>query len=232
MRVFSQMPIVMTLTPYVDIEGWFSLAAMNSYMYSDWTSSKCIDAIDMRALVEERFGWTYAKANPFDFVRKIMFENRLPFRVKPKKFRCTAGCGRTRGNSHLISHRLTVYATCDECFNPDDSVDIVYADNAPDVHFNIMCDLLAESVKQQKSTDPINFLSSMKPFHIASIASRHYQEGKAVTRTKEYHDGGILVASVDAIRKRAREDVDECLIGLYTDWLENRIDKKFLQTKP
>jgi len=67
------------LAQYLSIEDLFALSTLNKRMYHDWPTLTCVDVVDMRRLVRERFGWDYKKTNPFMYVRKYMRMHRHPF---------------------------------------------------------------------------------------------------------------------------------------------------------
>jgi len=96
------------LAQYLSIEDLFALSILNKRMYHDWPTLTCVDVVDMRRLVRERFGWDYKKTNPFMYVRKYMRMHRHPFVPTKSTFRCTGGCGEKK--QHLANVYFSKYA--------------------------------------------------------------------------------------------------------------------------
>ena len=112
-------PIMMVLAPYLSTEDLFVLASLNRRMYTQWIHSPgCLDAIDLRRRVKERFGWTYGTKNPFVWVRRntlAVCSAEMAGRTTGK-FRCLGGCGKTRSIHRLINFHWVRYAMCFPCY--------------------------------------------------------------------------------------------------------------------
>ncbi len=237
LSVFAQKPICQALAVHLSIKDWFQLTGVCTYMRHAWITRDCVAAIDMRALVEQRFGWTYAKGNPFKFVRAHMLNARMPLEVggvAPKHFRCTGGCGKANvGKTRLMSRKLTKYAICDACFvgkggyNTTSDLRMHIADklapeyvswsNAAYVHLGEMTVILSSDIDQA-----VEFLSTLRKFRHSSITKRNYQwtnPKSLCLNAREYGFGPSVVKRAD-IERRAREEIVSFgLESMFAEWL-------------
>jgi hypothetical protein len=114
-----QPPILKALAPYLNARDVFALSGLNKSTYFVWTQDKerCINVLDLRRLVKERFNWTYTCKNPFIMIRTAMLTARMPINGATTRFLCTGGCGkRCSVIQDLMSGRFCLYATCQHCF--------------------------------------------------------------------------------------------------------------------
>jgi hypothetical protein len=221
LKIFRHKPILKALAPYLSIGDWFALTATCAYMYGKWVTSDTIDALNMRKLVYDRFGWTYKSKNPFHYVRMYMSDARLPFGMKPKNFRCTGGCGKVVGCTHLMSSRLTKYAICDSCFagafkpKKYGIIDALNANYVPykqatAAHWVSVTNELSFGTGGDAYDEANRFLYGQNDFLTKRITIRHYDWQKPDTpsfNAREYGFGPHVIARSD-IKKRALEDID------------------------
>ena len=110
-------PVLQVLAQYLSVEDIFVLSVLNRRMYNEWTTTRCIQAVDLRVLVQKRFGWFYKGKNPFHMVRKRMRAARMPINGALSRFPCTGGCGKTKSvEQELVDKSFCAYATCLACF--------------------------------------------------------------------------------------------------------------------
>ncbi len=246
-KVFAQKPIIAVLAQYLTINDWFSLSATTRTMYGSWSTAACIDAINMRKLVKDRFGWSYKKKNPFIWVRKHMSSARLPFLCKPPAtFRCTGGCGSQKGHTKLMSSRLAKYATCDDCFCTDWTKRTITStrrkgmysairDRINDTHVCTQIGPIYHRCHVIECLDKIigestrEFVLSESVPAMLKQQKRLYNWRNSQTlafSAREYGYGPIVVARKD-IERCAESDVSEFkLVKRYRQWLDQSIQSK------
>lgn len=215
-KVFFEKPIMVVLSRHLSIVDLFKLSMLDKMMYTKWISSACIDAVDMRALVERRFGWKYKQRNPFVWVRKHMKESRLPFTKKPKTFRCTGGCGKANPASRLVSSIFSKHAMCSDCMFPInyhaeilDKFGNRYdrINEAVWRHIRILrAKLRSEYREMSFGKRGIESVLGDEPFEFARIQRQHYSPAQML---RQYYYGNQMIVAITTVMRNVEIDFAE-----------------------